>query len=613
MLNVALPKLATGIVVRPSGRGGCGGHHAVCGRCSATDATHACDCCCRLANNANGPQTLVFLGDEIRLLLPLPLLSDIANDDGDSDQGGNGNSCTASDGCQQCQVGHKNGNGCHQQCQQQQQQQAAAFRLSEQPLAVHGASLGTASCPTYEPTTDSVIFAEGGTAIMCLHANNAVSLVAGRRQRDKQPASADGGRGADGHGSAARFENVFAMAADGKGNVFIADGGGPSRIRLLNVGSGAVTTARQSAPVSYYWTALAYDTMADVLVAATHYGLCHLPVYGISSPCGPVTSPRLVAGRWNEDGGATSDVARFHTINCVLAAAGGCLIFEQLGVLRQMDASEVVTHLLATDLRRLNCPRQAVFLPGGQLAVCGYRSSAEPNGLSLTVAIVSGGGGGGCFAPASTILAGWVAAADAAAPAALSSLLLAGGGDESDDDGGAAAAAADAVVAVRTGRKATFVAHRSVLAARSAYFRRLLDPAGGGFADSGATEVLMPDVDPEVFGVLLVYMYTGELVVPDELLHPAAELAGRLLMPADCCTKLQARLLAGVTPGSVISELVWAQRHSLTLLVPQLKVFLLRNRKQVAAAAAADPGGLLELAAVCPEIAAELLLKSLAV
>ncbi|GLC42970.1 Ankyrin repeat and BTB/POZ domain-containing protein 1 [Pleodorina starrii] len=134
----------------------------------------------------------------------------------------------------------------------------------------------------------------------------------------------------------------------------------------------------------------------------------------------------------------------------------------------------------------------------------------------------------------------------------------------------AAAAAVEAAAARRPAvPPSVFLAHRSALASRSEYFRRLLDPAGG-FADSGEAEVSLAEADPEAFGWLLAYMYTGELHMPYELLRPAADLAGRLLLPAECAADLQARLLAAVvTPGSVVSELIWAARHDMTDLVPQ--------------------------------------------
>ncbi|GLC61661.1 Ankyrin repeat and BTB/POZ domain-containing protein 1 [Pleodorina starrii] len=160
----------------------------------------------------------------------------------------------------------------------------------------------------------------------------------------------------------------------------------------------------------------------------------------------------------------------------------------------------------------------------------------------------------------------------------------------------------DSTVTVRVdgggGGRRVFLAHRSVLAARSEYFRRLLDPAGG-FADSGEAEVALEDADPEAFSWLLAYMYTGELHMPDELLRPAAELAGRLLMPADCSTKL-VRLLATVTPGSVVSELIWAAQHDMAELVARLKAYLVRHRKVVAC----DKLG--ELVARFPDMAASL-------
>ena len=85
-------------------------------------------------------------------------------------------------------------------------------------------------------------------------------------------------------------------------------------------------------------------------------------------------------------------------------------------------------------------------------------------------------------------------------------------------------------------------AHRAVLSDRSEYFKQLLQ---GGFAEAreGAGEVALPEADPDAFAALLCYMYTGELVVPEPLLRPTAELAGRLLMPA-ACGLLQGRLLA---------------------------------------------------------------------
>ncbi|GLC35074.1 Ankyrin repeat and BTB/POZ domain-containing protein 1 [Pleodorina starrii] len=157
----------------------------------------------------------------------------------------------------------------------------------------------------------------------------------------------------------------------------------------------------------------------------------------------------------------------------------------------------------------------------------------------------------------------------------------------------------DSAVTVRVGGDRFFVVHRAVMAARSEYFRRLLDPAGG-FADSGKAKVDLEDADPEVFKWLLPLMYTGSSYMPDELLRPAAELAGRLLMPAECAAHLHARLLSTVTPGSVVAELIWAAQHDLAEVVTRLKAYLVRNRREVVF------DRLDELAARFPDLAASL-------
>ncbi len=144
------------------------------------------------------------------------------------------------------------------------------------------------------------------------------------------------------------------------------------------------------------------------------------------------------------------------------------------------------------------------------------------------------------------------------------------------------------------------MAHRSVLTPHSSFFKHLLSPCGG-FAESGAAEVALEDADAEAFSWLLVYMYLGELYVPDELLRPAAILADRLLLPPDCSAALQEWLIAGVTPESVVSDLVWAERHNMAQLVLRLKAYMLRYRK------AAALKGVDELVRACPELASSLL------
>ncbi|GLC76039.1 Ankyrin repeat and BTB/POZ domain-containing protein 1 [Pleodorina starrii] len=162
----------------------------------------------------------------------------------------------------------------------------------------------------------------------------------------------------------------------------------------------------------------------------------------------------------------------------------------------------------------------------------------DPDHRPLKITAVSGGGGGGATGGGgrlpgrrrepSAALAELHCALCASCPSLEG---CAASGDSSSGSGGGGGGATASGAAIVT------------------YFRRLLDPAGG-FADSGEAEVSLAEADPEAFGWLLAYMYTGELHMPYELLRPAADLAGRLLLPAECAADLQARLLAAVvTPG----------------------------------------------------------------
>ncbi|GLC45634.1 Ankyrin repeat and BTB/POZ domain-containing protein 1 [Pleodorina starrii] len=296
--------------------------------------------------------------------------------------------------------------------------------------------------------------------------------------------------------------------------------------------------------------------------------------------------------------------------------------------------------------------RQMAILPGGELAVDDF--------FKQVLVIVSGDGDGdgdgdGGFKPSSEALAGRVAAATATAGKAqtgqqeplpvagtaaaaeacgglLDFLVAAPGGDggagqgggSSGGGGGAAATAAGIAAATVTvtvnvgdgdGGRA-FVVHRAVLTARSEYFKKRLLAAGEDSSRGCVDAIRLPDADPEAFGFLLVYMYTGELVVPDVLLRPAVELAAQLRLPAECAAQLQARLLAGVTPGSVVSELVWAEQHGLTKLVTRLQEWLVQRRREVVAATGSPTAqnvGLSELISSHPELTAELVLQLLTV
>ncbi|GLC50135.1 Ankyrin repeat and BTB/POZ domain-containing protein 1 [Pleodorina starrii] len=278
-------------------------------------------------------------------------------------------------------------------------------------------------------------------------------------------------------------------------------------------------------------------------------------------------------------------------MRCMAAGRGGAALYIADGQsLRILDKDGRMA-TIQTAVKLPGSPACMAVLPSGCLVVCGQTRLCLVSG--------DGGGGGLRYSPSSESLAGRARGEALADMHRL--LLLADSGDATDDDNSSGSGRGQHTVTVRAGG-ARFLVHRAALVARSEYFQRLLAPDGGS-ADSGAAcgEISLPDAHPEALGLLLTFLYTGQLHVPEELLRPAAELAGRLLLPAACVEQLAARLLAGVTPGSVVSDLVWAERHGLAELAEQLKSYLLRNRTRVAL------GGLDELAERCPRLAAEII------
>lgn len=483
-------------------------------------------------------------------------------------------------------------NGLVKQLRQKQvQHQQPVYDFSSDSLQLTGAIKGYSFQPVYEPTTDSTFFAvRDSSSIKRLNAHNEISM---------------GARVLDSNGEQVVFHRITALAADGRGNVFVADApkGFPSRIRVLKALTGDVVPLRGSEPLGGQWTSLAYDTFADVLVAATHTALCHLPLYGSSaSTSGPSsqasewnTTPQLVAGSWNQMGSndGIGSSAGFSSIFTVLIGAGWTrYIVEHSRTcsLRVMDASTAVHTLY--HVSGMQHGEGAAILPWGVLAVYGYYDT------KYGLAIIRGGTG---FWPSSPILGAGSTTHQTLLPD-LCTLLY----------NNTAGMVTEAVVEVRAAGGKNYVAHRAVLTAYSEYFRQLLAP-NGGFADSGTCVVSLEDVDPASLTCLLGYMYTGRLQVAEPLLRPVLELAGRLLMPASCISQLQLRLLAQVTHGSVVTDLIWAKRHGLTALVGPLKFFLLSRSR----GGMATPAGsvrlqeLMELASACPDIAAELLEEAL--
>ncbi|GLC41835.1 Ankyrin repeat and BTB/POZ domain-containing protein 1 [Pleodorina starrii] len=397
-------------------------------------------------------------------------------------------------------------------------------------------------------------------AILQLDRSNAVSLVAGNNLVMRGFGANCGRCGSD-----ARFNNIAALAPDGLGNVYIADS---DRIRVLDVASRQVTTLPGTTLSSGTWVGLSYDAAAGALWAATDRAVC---VVDVTAGGDDGRALRLVVGDWQSrgfvDGGGST--ARFNRIAAIMTCADRRLLVLDDNKLRFVGADNIVKTVV--ELQQRYAPQCLGILPQGDLAV-GYGGSA------YGISVISGLQLGPCIPQFSRTAAATSSQRQhSQALVELHKVLTA----QVASPAGDLNSAVNVRVGGGGGRGRIFVAHRSVLAARSEYFRRLLDPAGG-FADSGVAEVALQDADPEAFSWLLAYMYTGELHMPDELLRPAAELAGRLLMPAECVAQLQAWLLAIVTPGSVVSELIWAAQHGMADLVEQLKAYLVRHRKAVA-------------------------------
>ncbi|GLC41788.1 Ankyrin repeat and BTB/POZ domain-containing protein 1 [Pleodorina starrii] len=252
-----------------------------------------------------------------------------------------------------------------------------------------------ASCPVYEPTIDCVLFVVNRTAILQLDRSNGICLIAGNQYTGRSC-----GSGGDGRGAAARFLSISALAPDGLGSVYVADG---DRIRKLDLASRRVETLPDSWPEGDSpWVGLAYDGAAHVLMAATHTAVCLIgksPSSGNANTTNANSSKaarsrggmfsrrrkaafvHLVAGDWAETAGAQDGAAdgagaaaRFTGMTSLLAGADRQLFILDGFTLRIMDSDcfvstvAVRTAARPTESDKLT-PTCLCVLPGGDLAV----------------------------------------------------------------------------------------------------------------------------------------------------------------------------------------------------------------------------------------------------
>ncbi len=312
----------------------------------------------------------------------------------------------------------------------------------------------------------------------------------------------------------------------------------------------------------------AYDAVSRSLVFCTDTAVYSLPIAGLGEAAA-VHEPVLLAGR--EEGreghrdGMGAD-ARFNDIyGIAVDGTGAVWVVDRGNVREDSDSVRWATGLARVDpnggvhtvwsgYSPSEAYRSLTVLPNGCLAMvsrCG--TSIMLLQLGLTPPCI--GSSPSPKDPSGTL------AADLAA-------LL---GRQPDGS-------ADVDVDVEVGGGQVFAAHRSVLAARSHYFRRRLDP-GAGFADGSALRLSLPAADPAAFGVALRFMYTDSTgPVPPELLQPVGALADRLLLPG-LCTLMGSQLLGRVCLENVVGLLLWAQQRSGSLgaLLRGLKAWVLQH------------------------------------
>ncbi|KAG2493267.1 hypothetical protein HYH03_008404 [Edaphochlamys debaryana] len=438
--------------------------------------------------------------------------------------------------------------------------------------------------PTYDPSTGAVHYCDRAlgsararvapslasassfqpaSSVSRLEPSNDCSHLAGSRQRSNS--------------QEATFMGISSLVADGQGGLWVADLGSLQR---LDTRSGNVTATFPNAELPGGSCYFAFEVGGGTLLAASGTAVSRL--------CAEVGGGvELVAGG-SEDKGSVDGVgaaARFADISSILPVPGGRMLIADGPNLRCMDAGGAVTTLL-----------QGCFLAGGRVT----QLTTLPSG---DLAALCGGG-------ASLVLITGVSLSPTPSTDKLIRLLGPRADDRGEDSsgGGAVDPSLPGTVVVRVGDRA-FPAHRSVLAAGSEYFARLLAP-GGGFAESGAAEVALPDADPAAFAHLLSYMYGSTFgvpcaplqllqSVPFELLRPAAALAGRLLMGEAVVSAFTDRLAAAAAPSTVMSTLIWAEDHGLEELAAGLRVYAIEHRKSL------DLSALAELIAAHPKRASE--------
>ena len=159
-------------------------------------------------------------------------------------------------------------------------------------------------------------------------------------------------------------------------------------------------------------------------------------------------------------------------------------------------------------------------------------------------------------------------------------------------------------------RKKTFSTHRSVLAARSPVFKKMLL----GPMKEGTTTRVIPidDMEAEVFGALLTFMYTDKL--PDMQEQEESEMVQHLLVAADRYNLERMKLICEdklckhIDTGSAATILALADQHNCHGLKEACFNFLSAS---TALKAVMENDGFEYLTKNCPNVLKELVSKGI--
>ncbi|PNH07417.1 Kelch repeat and BTB domain-containing protein 4 [Tetrabaena socialis] len=405
----------------------------------------------------------------------------------------------------------------------------------------------------------------------------------------------------DGPAGFARFRSLRHMVGDGAGALYVThlETQHTMVIRKLKLppasepsGDVWTTTLPLQLPARTY--ALAFDGSragggghigGGSLIFATATAIYRVPL----DRCDADTAPVLLAGvegMFGEVDGAIVD-SRFYSINGLTVDGDGnvyVLDFDQtVTCLRRVGVDGSVTTLAEVAVG--DCWRPIV-LPNGNLAVCGDDGVMHVLDLDLTPPHWQATAPPVC-SPVAKPAPG---PPPRTLPADLGALL------DRQPDG-----TADVTIVV-SGR--TFHAHRGVLSARSDYFRQLF---GSDFADGAAAQHTLEDADAAAFDATLHYIYQGTAEFAPAQTQAVADLAGRLLLP-ELCRLASEQLAAGVSAGSVVGLLLWADARGPAFLelISRLKGWYVQHHEEVVDEA---PESIRRLAAANPTMMVELMMQ----